>query len=76
VKHYLMEEKVQKTRLDKELSTSSLQALDDLKATYRENNKKHYKGYVANFTETCDLDKHHQLVTKVQGAANRVNDAK
>ena len=74
--HYLVEEKVLKTKLDKELSASSLQSPDDLEATYREKNKKHYKGYVANLTETCDPDNDLQLVTKVQVAANSVDDAK
>jgi hypothetical protein len=74
--HYLVEEKVLKTKLDQELSASSLQSPDDLEATYREKNKKHYKGYVANLTETCDPDNDLQLVTKVQVAANSVDDAK
>ena len=74
--HYLVEEKVLKTRIDKELSASSLQSPDDLEATYREKNKKHYKGYVANLTETCDPENKLQLVTKVQVAANNVDDAK
>lgn len=74
--HYLVEEKVLKTKLDKELSASSLQSPDDLEATYREKNKKHYKGYVANLTETCDPENKLQLVTKVQVAANSVDDAK
>jgi hypothetical protein len=74
--HYLVEEKVLKTKLDKELSASSLQSPDDLEATYREKNKKHYKGYVANLTETCDPANDLQLVTKVQVAANSVDDAK
>jgi hypothetical protein len=74
--HYLVEEKVLKTKLDKELSASSLQSPDDLESTYREKNNKHYKGYVANLTETCDPDNDLQLVTKVQVAANSVDDAK
>jgi hypothetical protein len=74
--HYLVEEKVLKTRLDTELSASSLQSPDDLEATYREKNKKHYKGYVANLSETCDPDNDLQLITKVQVSANSVDDAK
>ena len=74
--HYLVEEKLLKTKLDKELSASSLQSPDDLEATYREKNKKHYKGYVANLTETCDPENKLQLVTKVQVAANSADDAK
>lgn len=74
--HYLVQEKVVKIKLEKELSASSLQSPDDLEATYREKNNKHYKGYVANLTETCDPENDLQLVTKVQVAANNVDDAK
>jgi len=74
--HFQVEEKVLKTKEDQELSANSLQSPDDLEATYREKNKKHYKGYVVNLTETCDPDNDLQLVTKVQVAANSVDDAK
>ena len=74
--HYLVEEKVVRVKLEKELSADSLQSPDDLEATYREKNNKHYKGYVANLTETCDPANGLQLVTKVQVAGNSVDDAK
>lgn len=74
--HFRMDEKVLKVKLDKELSASSLQAPDDLEATYRQKNKKSYKGYVANLTETCDPDNQLQLITKVQVASNCVDDAR
>jgi hypothetical protein len=74
--HYLVEEKAVKIKLEKELSASSLQSPDDLEATYREKNKKQYKGYVANLTETCDPANDLQLVTKIQVAENSVDDAK
>lgn len=74
--HYSVQEKVVKIKLENELSASSLQSPDDLEATYREKNNKHYKGYVANLTETCDPENDLQLVTKVQVAANNVDDAK
>jgi hypothetical protein len=74
--HFRVEEKALKTKIDKELSASSLQSPDDLEATYREKSKKSYKGYVANLTETCDPDNPLQLVTKVQVASNCVDDAK
>jgi hypothetical protein len=74
--HFRVEEKVLKTKIDKELSASSLQSPDDLEATYREKSKKSYKGYVANLTETCDPDNPLQLITKVQVASNCVDDAK
>ena len=73
--HFQVEEKVLKIKIDKELSASSLQSPDDLEATYRQKNKKSYKGYVANLTETCDPDNQLQLVTKVQVASNHTEDA-
>jgi len=73
--HFRVEEKVLKTKIDKELSASSLQSPDDLEATYREKNKKSYKGYVASLTETCDPDNPLQLITKVQVASNHTEDA-
>jgi hypothetical protein len=74
--HFRVDEKVLKIKLDKELSASSLQSPDDMEATYREKNKKSYKGYVANLTETCDPENELQLITKVQVASNSVDDAK
>ncbi len=73
--HFRVEEKVLKTKIDQELSASSLQSPDDLEATYREKSKKSYKGYVANLTETCDPDNPLQLITKVQVASNHTEDA-
>ena len=74
--HFRVEEQVLKTKIDQELSASSLQSPDDLEATYREKSKKSSKGYVANLTETCDPDNPLQLITKVQVASNCVDDAK
>ncbi len=73
--HFRIEEKVLKIKLAEELSASSLQSPDDLEATYRRKNKKSYKGYVANLTETCDPENLLQLVTKVQVAPNHTEDA-
>ena len=73
--HFRVEEKVLKIKIDKELSASSLQSPDDLEATYRQKNKKSYKGYVINLTETCDPENPLQLVTKVQVASNDTEDA-
>ena len=58
-----------------ELSASSLQSLDDLEATYRTKGSGHYKGYVANVTETCDPQNPLQLITHVQVESNTVEDA-
>jgi len=48
--------------------------VDDLEACYRTKAQKHYKGYVANITETCDPENEVQLITKVQVAPNNVDD--
>lgn len=57
-----------------ELRADSLQAVDDLEATYRRKGRRDYKGYVANLSETCDPDNALQLITKVQVAPNHTND--
>lgn len=49
--------------------------MDDLEASYRTKGKAHYKGYVANLTETCDPANELQLITKVQVASNNVDDS-
>jgi hypothetical protein len=57
-----------------ELSSSCLQSLDDLEASYRQKGQKFYKGYVANLTETCHPENEVQLITKVQAEPNNVDD--
>jgi hypothetical protein len=57
-----------------EITSSCLQSVDDLEATYRAKGTGHYKGYVANVTETCDPENEIQLITKVQVAPNHVDD--
>jgi hypothetical protein len=49
--------------------------VDDLEASYRTKANVHYKGYVANVTETCDPENDLQLITKVQVAPNNVDDS-
>jgi len=58
-----------------EITSSCLQSVDDLEATYRTKGTGHYKGYVANITETCDPENEIQLITKVQVAPNNVDDS-
>lgn len=60
---------------NKALPAGSLQSLDDLEATYRTKGTKHYKGYVANLTETCDPENELQLITKIQVESNNVADS-
>lgn len=49
-----------------EITSACLQSVDDLEATYRTKGAGHYKGYVANISETCDPENELQLITKVQ----------
>lgn len=58
-----------------EITSACLQSVDDLEATYRTKGTGHYKGYVANLTETCDPQNEIQLITKVQVAPNNVDDS-
>jgi hypothetical protein len=57
-----------------EITSGCLQSVDDLEATYRTKGNAHYKGYVANITETCDPENELQLITKVQVVPNNVDD--
>jgi len=61
---------------NQELSSGSLQSVDDLDASYRTKGNHHYKGYVANITETCDPENDLQLIVKVQVEPNTTDDAK
>ena len=60
---------------NKDISSSSLQSLDDLEATYRRKGNQFYKGYVANLSETCDPENDVQLITHVQVAPNNTEDS-
>jgi len=64
-----------KAKQNKELTSDCLQSVDDLEATYRTKGAGHYKGYVANLTETCDPQNPLQLITKVQVAPNNIDDS-
>lgn len=57
-----------------EITSGCLQSVDDLEASYRSKGTGHYKGYVANITETCDPENEFQLITKVQVAPNNIDD--
>jgi hypothetical protein len=59
---------------NKELTSDCLQSVDDLEATYRTKGTGHYRGYVANLSETCDPENELQLITKVQVAPNNIDD--
>jgi len=76
VENFSIEEQSLRPKENNELSSSSLQSLDDLEASFRTKAGKHYKGYVANITETCDPENDLQLLTKVQVAPNNIDDTK
>jgi len=65
-----------KAKENQELTSDCLQSVDDLEASYRTKGTGHYKGYVANITETCDPQNEIQLITKVQVAPNNVDDSR
>ncbi len=74
--HFKLVEKEPKLKEKEEISSSSLQSVDDLEASYRKKAGKSYQGYVANITETCDPENEIQLVTAVQVEPNNVDDDK
>ena len=74
--NFILEDKKFKVKQNQELDSNSLQSIDDLEASYRVKGKNHYRGYVANITETCDPENEFQLITKVQVAPNNVEDTK
>jgi hypothetical protein len=72
---FRMEAEGPQPKANKEISTSSLQSLDDLEASYREKKQVGYRGYVANVTETCDPANAVQLITDVRVAPNTTADS-
>ena len=73
--HFNLSENEVCPKENRELASGSLQSVDDLEASYRTKGKAHYKGYVANLTETCDPENKLQLITKVQVAPNNTDDS-
>ncbi|OQY34604.1 MAG: hypothetical protein B6241_04045, partial [Spirochaetaceae bacterium 4572_59] len=74
--HYRFEEKNIVIKQGKELSGSTLQSPDDIDATYRKKNGEGAKGYVANFTETCNSENDLQLITTTSVEPNTTDDQK
>jgi hypothetical protein len=74
--HFKMVEKELKLKEKDEISSGTLQSVDDLEASYRKKAGKSYRGYVANIAETCDPENELQLITLVQVEANNISDDK
>lgn len=73
--HFVVEEAALRPKQGRELKADSLQAPDDLEATYREKAGHGYKGYVVNATETCDPSNPFQLIVDVQVESNTTDDS-
>ena len=73
--NYHLNDQTVQPKDNEEIGSACLQSPDDLEATYRQKGGQGYKGYVANLTETCDPDNPLQLITKVQVAPNKTEDA-
>ena len=58
-----------------QIGSGCLQSVDDLEATFWRKGSAEYKGYVANLTQTCDEENPVQLITHVQVAPNKIEDA-
>lgn len=61
-------------RSDEFISAQCLQSPDDLEETYRRKNRRGYRGYVANVTETCDEENDVQLIVDVAVEPNSADD--
>jgi hypothetical protein len=73
--HFIVEDEEVRPRQNKEIPPGTLQSPDDPEATYRRAKGKGHRGYVANFTETCDPDNDLQLIVAVQVEDARRDDA-
>jgi hypothetical protein len=72
--HFKLVENEVKLKEKGEISSGTLQSVDDLEASYRTKAGKGYRGFVANIAETCDPENDLQLITLVQVEANNVSD--
>src|SRR4030042_1167182 len=74
--HYRLEPSGVVPKAQKELGACSLQSPDDWEATIRQVGPGLRQGYAANIAETCDPRNPFQLITKIQVAANSMDDSK
>jgi len=62
---YTVQSKTVLPKASKDISSTSLQSVDDLDATYRKKGDQKVKGYSVNLTETCN-EEGLNLVTDVK----------
>ena len=72
--HFKLIEDEPKLKEKGEISSGTLQSVDDLEASYRTKAGKSFRGFVSNIAETCDPENDLQLITLVQVEANNVSD--
>jgi len=72
--HFVWRDDEQRPKEPTELSARSLQAPDDVEATFRRKQGEEHRGYVTNITETCHPDNDVQLIVDVQTAPNATDD--
>jgi len=70
----LVDEQVQ-VKPNEQIGAGCLQSLDDQEATFRRKGPAEFKGYAANLSQTCHPENKVQLITKVQVAPNKMDDA-
>lgn len=73
--HFTIVKDKVKVKPSKELSSSILQSPDDIDATYRKKNGKHYRGQAVNVTETANPENQVNLLTDVAVCANNTDDS-
>ena len=71
----IVKDKVQ-VRPSKELNGSTLQSPDDIDATYRKKQGRHYRGQSINVTETANPENELNLITDVAVCSNDTDDSK
>lgn len=70
----IVEDKVQ-VKPSEELNGSTLQSPDDIDATYRKKNGRHYRGQSVNVTETANRQNDVNLLTDVAVCSNDTDDS-
>jgi len=71
----VVKDKVQ-VRPSRELNGSTLQSPDDIDATYRKKQGRHYRGQSVNITETANPENELNLITDVAVCSNDTDDSK
>ncbi len=74
--HFTIVKGEAEVKTGKELKGNSLQSPDDIDATYRKKNGRHYRGQSVNVTETANPENELNLITDVAVCSNDTDDSK